>query len=418
MRMMSACVAPFSALYLHIPFCRSKCLYCDFDSSPMARAGHAERLDPYIQSTCDRIDRFGDEELLSGVETVYIGGGTPSILGERLVDIVEHVFKWCMPQEFTCEANPESFDTKLAEGLKQAGVSRISLGVQSLNDAELKRIGRRHDAERALEAISLAKSFGFDVSIDLMCGLPGQTGESWKDSLAGAIAAGVDHVSVYPLTVEEGTPLARLCSKGKLAEPDEDFQACCMERARELLVCAGFEPYEVASYARAGKRCRHNIAYWTGAPYLGIGRSAAGMFSGANAERLCELFPGLSGAMPGDAARVRMVQRDLAGASFEFEFLSASEAAAEDLMLGCRLTDGMPSERVSALSAALGAERVAAACDRAAALGLALWRDRDGKPWPGLSSREALDVSGLSFAPTQRGWLEGNVLFELFWELA
>ena len=416
--MTSRSTAPFSALYLHIPFCRSKCLYCDFDSSPTARAELARVVEPYVQNLCERIDRFGDEGLLDGVETVYIGGGTPSILGERLVGIVEHVLGWCVPREFTCEANPESFDVDLAWGLKRAGVSRISLGVQCLNDAELKQIGRRHDAERALEAVSIAKTAGFDVSIDLMCGLPSQTDLSWEATLEGAIAAGVDHVSVYPLAIEEGTPLARLCARGKLDEPDEDFQARCMERAREVLACAGFEPYEVASYARPGKRCRHNIAYWTGKPYLGIGRSAAGMFDAADACRVSELFSGLESELPGDVARVRTLQRDLEGASFEYEFLSAREAAAEDLMLGCRLTDGMPSGRMRILSEPLGSERVAIACDRAAALGLASWRGADGTEIANLSARSALEQSGLSFAPTQRGWLEGNVLFELFWELA
>ena len=142
------------------------------------------------------------------------------------------------------------------------------------------------------------------------------------------------------------------------------------------------------------------------------------MFDAADACRVSELFSGLESELPGDAARVRTLQRDLEGASFEYEFLSAREAAAEDLMLGCRLTDGMPSGRMRILSEPLGSERVAAACDRAAALGLASWRGTDGKEILNLSARGALEQPGLSFAPTQRGWLEGNVLFELFWELA
>lgn len=416
--MMDCCQAPFSALYLHIPFCRSKCLYCDFDSSALARASLADVAEAYVRGLCERIDRFGEAGLLADLETVYIGGGTPSILGEWLVGIVERVRAWCSPQEFTCEANPESFDAELAVALKRAGATRISLGVQSLNDAELKLIGRRHDAERALRAIRIAKDAGFDVSIDLMCGLPGQTSESWEQTLAGAIGAGIDHVSVYPLTVEEDTPLERLCAKGKLEEPDDDFQAQCMERARVQLVQGGFEPYEVASYARPGKRCRHNIAYWTGRPYLGIGRSAAGMFSAFDAKRLSGRFPGLAREMPADAARVRTLQHDLAGESFEYEFLTAHEAAAEDLMLGCRLTEGMSSGYMCGLSEPLGSERVAAACDRAVALGLAAWCGANGRAFPGLSSRDALQRADLSFAPTHRGWLDGNVLFELFWELA
>lgn len=408
---------PFSALYLHIPFCRSKCIYCDFDSSPLGRAGMESVMGDYVRALCASIDRFGEQGLLSSVETVYIGGGTPSVLGDALVGVVERVRTWCVPREFTCEANPESFSRDLAEALRGAGVTRVSLGVQSLDDEELKTIGRRHDSTRAREAIALAKAVGFDVSVDLMCGLPGQTFDSWERTLAGAVAEGVDHVSVYPLTVEKGTPLDRLCSKGRLSEPDEDFQAKCMERARYVFVDSGLYPYEVASYARRGKRCRHNIAYWTGAPYLGLGRSAAGMFSAADASLLADLMPGLEGKVPSRAARVRTVQRDDAGELVEFEFLIAAEAAAEDLMLGCRLTDGMTAARIRELAAPLGFDRVADVCDRAVALGLAEWRTAAGGPAADVPARMALTRADLSLLPTHRGWLEGNVLFELFWEL-
>ena len=384
------------ALYLHIPFCKAKCLYCDFDSRALGGCELDAAMDRCCTALTSQIDTYGAAGELDEVETVYIGGGTPSLLGARLVSLVERVRGYCNPTEFTCEANPESFTLELAQALREAGITRISLGVQTLDAAELKAIGRIHSAGQAMLAIAQAKAVGFSTSCDVMCGLPGQTLESFGRTLETLMTLRPDHISVYPLQLEEGTPLARLEEQGRIAVPDEDFQAVCMDLAAEKLAGAGFERYEVASYALPGQRCRHNIAYWTGKPYLGLGRSAAGM---------CNLgtYPFYtSGADPACArheGRVRYRQLDDEGAQFDTEHLTLREAMAEDLMLACRMTDGIPLELLTRAISCIPEADLRAACEGAISSGLATW-DED------------------ALKPTHLGWLDGNELFGLFWGLA
>ncbi len=404
------------ALYLHIPFCQSKCAYCDFDSVAACSLDDARAAQScYLDRLTNRVDAFGTAGLLDGVRTVYIGGGTPSLLGMRLVELVRSVMQWCAPEEFTCEANPESFTSSLALQLARAGVTRISLGVQSLQEEELKAVGRIHSAAQALDAICYAKDAGLDVSCDLMCGLPLQTQDSWAKSVTGLIEAGPCHVSIYPLTVEDGTPLALKVDSGRLVLPDEDEQADEMELARRFLVEAGFAPYEVASYALPGHACRHNIAYWTGIEYLGLGRSAASMLSRDTFRMSSSLFSDLA---PLDgAARIRVLQTDDAASAFEIEQLDIREAMAEDLMLACRMTRGIPQELLLRASAVFGKQIVADTCARAIELGLATWGAPDGENYVDASSG-GVDLFPGALAPTQQGWLEGNELFGLFWNLA
>ena len=404
------------ALYLHIPFCQSKCAYCDFDSVAACSLDDARAAQAcYLDRLTNRVDAFGTAGLLDGVRTVYIGGGTPSLLGMRLVELVRSVMQWCAPEEFTCEANPESFTSSLALQLARAGVTRISLGVQSLQEEELKAVGRIHSAAQALDAICYAKDAGLDVSCDLMCGLPLQTQDSWAKSVTGLIEAGPCHVSIYPLTVEDGTPLALKVDSGRLVLPDEDEQADEMELARRFLVEAGFAPYEVASYALPGHACRHNIAYWTGIGYLGLGRSAASMLSRDTFRMSSSLFSDLA---PLDgAARIRVLQTDDAASAFEIEQLDIREAMAEDLMLACRMTRGIPQELLLRASAVFGKQIVADTCARAIELGLATWGAPDGENYVDASSG-GVDLFPGALAPTQQGWLEGNELFGLFWNLA
>ncbi len=404
------------ALYLHIPFCQSKCAYCDFDSVAACSLDDARTAQAYyLDRLTNRVDAFGTAGLLDGVRTVYIGGGTPSLLGMRLVELVRSVMQWCAPEEFTCEANPESFTSSLALQLARAGVTRISLGVQSLQEEELKAVGRIHSATQALDAICCAKDAGLDVSCDLMCGLPLQTQDSWAKSVAGLIEAGPCHVSIYPLTVEDGTPLALKVDSGRLVLPDEDEQADEMELARRFLVEAGFAPYEVASYALPGHACRHNIAYWTGIEYLGLGRSAASMLSRDTFRMSSSLFSDLA---PRDgAARIRVLQTDDAASAFEIEQLGIREAMAEDLMLACRMTRGIPQELLLRASAVFGKQIVTDTCARAIELGLATWEAPDGENYVDASSG-GVDLFPGALAPTQQGWLEGNELFGLFWNLA
>ncbi len=407
-----------TALYVHVPFCAQKCRYCDFDSRSFAPCDLSAALDAYFEQLFARLDAFGKADALDQIRTVYVGGGTPSLAGERLVELARRIRAWCTPVEFTCEANPESLTAELATALVKVGVTRVSLGVQTLDNTELTAIGRIHDADRALAAIATVKNAGLDVSCDLMCGLPGQTAASWKRTLDGVLAAAPHHVSVYPLTLEEGTPLYRMARRDESLEPDEDFQASCMDLARELLGAAGYHPYEVASYALDGHECAHNIAYWTGRGYLGLGRSAAGMLDAADFDRLAGLFPGVSSR--GDAYRVRLVQRDDDAMAFETEYLSQREAAAEDLMLACRMTRGVASDLLVRAAFVIPAGELAAACDRALELGLATWVPETLGVHEG-SFTSADVIAGhvrARLAPTPLGWLDGNVLFELFWDLA
>ena len=407
-----------TALYVHVPFCAQKCRYCDFDSRSFAPCDLNAALDAYFEQLYARLDAFGKAGALECIRTVYVGGGTPSLAGERLVELARRVVAWCKPVEFTCEANPESLTVELVETLAAAGVTRISLGVQTLDNDELAAIGRIHDADRALAAIATVKDAGLDISCDLMCGLPGQTVASWQRTLDGVLAAAPHHVSVYPLTLEEGTPLYRMACRDESLEPDEDFQAACMDVARERLCAAGYHPYEVASYALNGHECAHNIAYWTGQGYLGLGRSAAGMLDAEDFDHLAELFPGVSAR--GDAHRVRLVQRDDAASTFEAEYLSRREAVAEDLMLACRMTRGVGSDLLVRAARVIPAAELVSACDRALELGLAAWVPDAGDAHANLvTSADIIAGSARAhLAPTHLGWLDGNVLFELFWGLA
>lgn len=407
-----------TALYVHVPFCAQKCRYCDFDSQSVALCDLDAALDAYFEHLYVRLDAYGNAGALRQIRTVYVGGGTPSLAGERLVKLARRISAWCKPVEFTCEANPESLTSQLTAALAGVGVTRISLGVQTLDNDELAAIGRIHDAERALEAIATVKDVGLDVSCDLMCGLPGQTMASWRYTLDSVLTAAPHHVSVYPLTLEEGTPLYRMACRDESLEPDEDFQAACMDVARERLSSAGYHPYEVASYALDGHECAHNIAYWTGQGYLGLGRSAAGMLDAEDFDRLAGLYPDV--APRGDFHRVRLVQRNDDATAFEAEYLTHREAAAEDLMLACRMTRGVASDLLVRAARVIPAEELTAVCDRALELGLAAWvpahGDTHAEP---ISSADV--IAGRScarLAPTHLGWLDGNVLFELFWGLA
>lgn len=248
-----------------------------------------------------------------------------------------------------------------------------------------------------------------------MCGLPGQTLDAWRDTLKRVLLADPDHVSVYPLQLEEGTPLERLEAAGKIEVPDEDFQAQCMDIAAELLHAHSYERYEVASYAKPGHRCQHNIAYWTGVPYLGIGRSAASMcaatgdvslllentFDGTPDSESDGTSDGAAGRSSANSstARIRFTQLDDAGEEFDHEFLTPREAMAEDLMLACRMTDGIGPELLARAIRVVPANELSAACDRAVERKLAAWDNGTLKP-------------------THLGWLGGNKLFGIFWDLA
>lgn len=263
------------ALYVHVPFCRSKCAYCDF-SSWATRAGDP-LMGAYVASAARMVHQAESLGLLEGCRTGYLGGGTPTYLGADALRLLVAAMATHCPHELSVEANPDSLAPDVLDALAVAGATRVSVGVQSTNAAELQALGRVHGPAQALDALSRAVAAGLDVSCDLMCATPLQTEDSWEKSLADVLSCGVGHVSVYPLQIEDGTALGRRYADEDPAFNAEDVQAARMEAAERALGAAGLARYEVASYARPGKACAHNQAYWTGVPYLGIGTGASGM---------------------------------------------------------------------------------------------------------------------------------------------
>ena len=270
----------YHAVYVHIPFCKQKCLYCDFAS--YACFGE-EEMRAYTEALCHEIEvRAEEASKVAAGATVYFGGGTPSVLPidclDRIVTTLKSCGFWQEPAEATIEVNPGTADLDKLHRLRSAGFDRVSFGVQSLQDAELRGIGRIHSAQEALAAIDMARAADFGrISCDLIYGLPGQSLASLKDTLQRLLATGIEHMSVYGLIVEEGTPLERLVSSGKILLPEEDTAADMYELVQSLLAKAGFERYEISNYAKNGQYSRHNTVYWQYHLYVAFGAAACGM---------------------------------------------------------------------------------------------------------------------------------------------
>ena len=395
------------ALYLHVPFCARKCAYCDFSS--WATPAGDPLMSAYVRALEAQMGEAESLGLLEGCETAYLGGGTPTLIGEKDLGLLVSAVRAAAPEirELTCEANPDSLTDEVLLAVREAGATRLSIGVQSLDDAELAELGRLHDAACACERVTAAVASGLDVSVDLMCATPRQTDEGWTRTIEGVVALGVGHVSVYPLQIEEGTALDARYADDPCAWNDDGVQATRMTQAQALLEGCGYHRYEVASYSIAGKECRHNIAYWTGAPYLGLGTGASSMLDLKGYLRLREACPRLP-EPPSGVVRVRLTVRTgrrelaadprLSSLSFSLEFLTGPQAIAEDLMLGARLVAGLRPELVSQAREAFGS-RLDATLE--ALLGDGLLVERDDR-----------------LAPTERGWLLGNELYGALWDLA
>ena len=270
----------YQAIYVHIPFCKQKCLYCDFAS--YACFGERE-MRTYTDALCHEIEvRAEEASNVAFGATIYFGGGTPSVLPtdclERIVSMLKSCGFWQKPAEATIEVNPGISDVNKLKRMREAGFDRISFGVQSLQEAELRAIGRIHSAEEAIAAIDMARAAGFArISCDLIYGLPGQSLASLKDTICRITKTGIEHMSVYGLIVEEGTPLERLVNSGQMVLPDEDIAADMYELVQRLLAEAGFERYEISNYAKNGQYSRHNTVYWQYHPYIAFGAAACGM---------------------------------------------------------------------------------------------------------------------------------------------
>lgn len=259
-----------AGLYIHIPYCHSKCAYCDFYSRP--DDGNMRRLAEAIVSEY----MIRSSELHEAVSTIYIGGGTPSILPDTiLTSIVNAVKPTGRLREFTIEANPEDITPSRLDCWLSLGIDRVSMGVQSLDDRELNAVGRRHNAAMALDSIKLIKQAGFGkISCDLIYGLPGQTPESWRYSLSCLLDTGINHLSAYSLSYEPGTLLYARMISGRLTPADDDTVAQMYDILTATGAAYGFRHYEISNFALPGYEAIHNSAYWNATPYLGLGPSA------------------------------------------------------------------------------------------------------------------------------------------------
>ncbi|MHB0913393.1 MAG: radical SAM family heme chaperone HemW [Armatimonadota bacterium] len=301
---------------MHIPFCEAKCAYCDFASYP----GKAHLFAPYVEALVSEICAASPR-----VATVYVGGGTPNLLPPEMLTRLLALFPGA--GEVTVEANPAM------GGFSSIPANRLSLGVQSLLDSELAALGRLHTADEALSAYAAArKSFG-NISLDLMYGIPGQTRESWAETLDRVIGLAPEHISLYSLTVEEGTPFWEMQRAGRLELPGDDAEADMYEDAIEALTRAGYAHYEISNFARPGYECRHNLTYWRNEPYFGFGAGAAQYVDGVRAvnTRIVEDY-------------IRNISSGCSVKEDE-ERLTGRASMGETVFLGLRMMEGVSRER-------------------------------------------------------------------------
>lgn len=317
-------------LYIHIPFCVKKCAYCDFLSGP---ADH-ERKRKYLDALLEEVQGYKKIQPISDyiVTSIFFGGGTPSIFpGEwicEIMDAVKQTFSLTSDAEITIEANPGTVDEEKLHLYKKAGINRISFGCQSADNEELKMLGRIHTWETFLDSYAMARTCGFDnINVDLMSGLPGQTVSSWEQTLEKVIRLEPEHISAYSLIVEEGTPFYEMADKLNL--PDEDAERTMYERTGEILKKHGYEQYEISNYARAGYACQHNIGYWTGRAYLGLGLGSSSLFEEKRFSNTGDMEEYLE-----ESGQIEELRRDVM-------ILTKENQMEEFMILGLRMNQGV-----------------------------------------------------------------------------
>jgi oxygen-independent coproporphyrinogen-3 oxidase len=347
-----------ASLYVHVPFCEAKCSYCDFYSVPQGGVSESRYVEALAAEARQRTpDGFAPR-------TVFVGGGTPTALSDAdfaslLALVREMTEAGGRRVEWTVEANPGSLTPWKAKALADAGVTRISLGVQSFDDAVLRSVGRVHDARTAREAVAIAKACGVPaVSLDLLFAIPGQGLATFENDLREAVALGTDHVSAYALLYEHGTTMTRRRDEGLVEREVEDVELTMMRRAREVLGAAGFRRYEVSNFARPGRECLHNINYWTNGEYLGLGASAASYLGGERRTNVASWRDYEAAALAGrDAAAFK-------------ERLAPADAMGEEVMLRLRRAEGLSLAALSRRWGGDAARRYAGLVARFAAAGL------------------------------------------------
>ncbi len=346
------------SIYIHIPFCARKCRYCDFLSGPAPSDVRARYLQDLLLEI--RRSEFGADNagLLAGsavvgdnpsgcrgadVDTIYIGGGTPSLLSgeemQQLMDALRAQFRIREDAEISCESNPGTVTAEKLKAYRAAGINRLSIGVQSFDDRELRLLGRIHSREQALTAYEDARAAGFsNINLDLMSALPGQTFDAWMNNLRTAVSLGPEHISAYSLILEDGTVLKEMYERGELpAVPDDDLDRRMYHETKRFLAVHGYHRYEISNYAKEGYECRHNIGYWTRHDYLGFGPGAASLIGH---ERWTNVRSTVQ--------YMRLVEENntavISSLRTEREHLSQHDEMAEFMFLGLRLTEGVSEE--------------------------------------------------------------------------
>jgi oxygen-independent coproporphyrinogen-3 oxidase len=323
---------PSLAIYIHFPFCLSICPYCDFDR----QATGFDRVDTYLACLGREMAQY--QGAGAEVHSIFFGGGTPSLMRpaqvSSVLDGVRSTWRVRPDAEVTLECNPGDADLAKLAGFRQAGVNRVSIGVQSLDDAYLERLGRRHSSATARQAAAWARMADFNFNLDFMFGLPGQSIQHWATTLEQAIQLGPDHLSCYLLTLDERVPMGREVARGRLVLPDEDDLAAMYDLTRQRLAAAGYEQYEISNWAKPGRTCRHNLTYWRDEPWIGLGAGAASSYAGRRWKNtpVLERYIGAVEAT-GRAPRVEDEQPDLATRMLDF------------LALGLRLREGVRLHR-------------------------------------------------------------------------
>lgn len=320
-----------AGLYVHVPFCLTRCGYCDFN----AYEGLGHLAERYVEALVIEADQARVEWADRSFVSIFLGGGTPTTLPAGTLGAVlarfRRAFRAEPDAEVTCEANPDTVDERYLRTLLEAGVNRLSMGVQSFDPSVLEALERQHQPDAARAAFAAGRSAGFDdISLDLIYGADGEDLHSWEATLAEAVSLQPDHLSCYALTIEPATPLGRRVAAGLVPSPDPDVQAEMYDLACRLLREAGYEHYEISNWALPGHRSRHNLGYWQGRPYLGLG---AGAHSFRDGRRWWNVRP-----------PAQYIQQVLAGdtAVGGEELLKESDRALERLLLGLRVSDGVP----------------------------------------------------------------------------
>jgi oxygen-independent coproporphyrinogen-3 oxidase len=345
-------------LYVHIPFCVKKCTYCDFATW----AGREKEIPRYVDAVIEEIARRGEETGHPKADTIFLGGGTPSLLNEEQITCVlgalHNAFTIEAGAEITCECNPETLTPGFARAARKAGVNRISMGAQSKQPNLLQILGRIHNWERVISAVDILRQAGFDnYNIDLMFGLPTQTVADMRETLEGAIALEPTHLSCYGLIVEERTPICHDVTTGKLTLPDEEVERDMYELVRQKLGEHGYQQYEISNFAREGCACRHNLGCWTRVPYLGFGCAAHSFFD----ERR--------------TMNPRKIDAYLAGEEPEIEEVTTQEARFESMMLGLRVTRGVKNDDFARMHGIGIREAFGEKLDKPVSAGLVEWHD-------------------------------------------